>query len=131
MPSSPLSPFIDQEYASVYAYAGVAAIKSRLIEQGAIVVLNEDDTFLGVLTPTDVLVRANHLVIDCLRDKPTIQPDQSFEEVLDIMLASRETVLPVVYHHGKLAGLLHQRTLVQHLMKENYHLTKEQKTSFR
>lgn len=122
MPSSPLSPLIDQEYSSVYAYAGVAAIKPRLAEQGAIVVLSEDETFLGVLTPTDVLLHAHHLVIDCLRDKPTLYSNQSMEEAAALMVTSGESVLAVVYHHGKLAGLLHQRSLMQHLIKENHRL---------
>ena len=126
MPSSSLSPFINQEYSSVYAYAGVEAIKSRLAEQGAIVVLNEDDTYLGVITPTDVLLQPHRLVIDCLRSKPVIHPDHSVIEALNTMLEHQEVVLPVVYHRGELAGLLHQRTLVQHLMKENSRLSKDQ-----
>ena len=123
MPSSPLSPFIDQAYTSVYAYAGVAAIKPRLVEQKAIVVLDEDDSFLGVLTPVDAFLRSHYLVIDCLRDKPVIHTNQTIAEALDIMLMSQETVLPVFYHRGTLAGLLHQRTLVQHLLEENERLS--------
>lgn len=116
--ASPLSLFIDREYSSVYAYAGVAAVRSRLVEEGAIVVWNEDDTFLGVLTPADVVTQPHYLVIDCLRDKPALRPDQSITEALRMMVHHRETVLPVVDSQGKLAGLLHQHALVQHLLEE-------------
>ena len=122
MPDSSLSSLIDQDYSSVYAYAGVEAIKARLVEQGAIVVLSEDDCFLGVLTPTDVLIRAHHLVIDCLRDKPTIQSDQTITAALDILLTSREPALPVLRDNGQLAGVLHQHRLVRHLAEENRRL---------
>ena len=127
---SPLSSFIDQEYPSVYAYASIAAIKSRLVEQEAIVVLNEDDTFRGVLTPIDVLLRPYHLVIDCLCDKPVLYSDQTVAGALENMLTYREAVLPVMNHQEKLIGLLHQRTLVQYLLAENSRLRK-QSTSFR
>ena len=117
-----LSSLIDQDYSSVYAYAGVEAIKTRLVEQGVIVVLSEDDRFLGVLTPADVLTRAHHLVIDCLQDKPTIRFDQTIATALDILLASRESALPVLRDDGQLAGVLHQYRLVRHLAEENKQL---------
>ena len=125
MPSLPLSALVDQKYSSVYAYAGVEAIRSRLAELGAIVILNEDDTFLGVLTPTDVLIRASRLVIDCLRRKPVIYIDQSVEEAVDTMLTNYETVLPVMHRYGKPVGLLHQHTLIEYLLKENRRLAQE------
>ena len=118
MAKASLSPFIDQSYFSVYAYAGVAAVRERLVADGGIVVWNEDDTFLGVLTPTDVVARSHQLAIDCLRQKPSVYPSQSVREVLRTMLDSGETVLPVMYERGKLAGLVHQRTLVEHLLSE-------------
>lgn len=113
-----LSPFIQQEYFSVYAYAGVDAIRARLTNEGAAVVWNENDTFLGVLTPTDLAVRPSRLVMDCLRKKPVVRLTQSAREVLRTMLDSKETVLPVVYEHGELAGLVHQHTLVEYLLGE-------------
>lgn len=118
MASLPLSPLIDQEYSSVYAYAGVEAIKARLVEEGAIVVWNEDDTFLGILTPVDVVIHPHRLVIDCMREKAVVRPDQPLREVLRIMLDSNETVLPVVYRRGALAGLLRQNALVEHLLAQ-------------
>ena len=128
---SPLSSFINQEYTSVYAYAGVAAIKSRLVEQEAMVVLNEDDTFLGVLTPTDVLMQPHHLVIDCLRHKPMLYSDQTVIQALRMMLTHREAVLPVIYHDDRLAGLLYQSTLVRHLIEEHDQLAKQSTSSLR
>ena len=116
--ASPLSPFIRQEYFSVYAYAGIDAIRVRLIEEGAAVVWNEDDTFLGVLTPDNVAAQPHRLVVDCLRKKPVVRPEQSAQEVLRMMLDHRETVLPVMYERGELAGLVYQRTLVEHLLDQ-------------
>ena len=113
-----LSLFIEQSYSSVYAYAGVAAIRARLVAEGGIVVWNEDDSFLGVLTLTDVVAQPHRLVIDCLREKPLIRPTQSVREVLRIMLDCGETVLPVVYERGELAGLVYQRALVEHLLNK-------------
>ena len=115
MADSPLIPFLDQAYTSVYAYAGVEAIRARLVKEGAIVVWNEDDTFLGMLTPADVVIRSHRLVVDCLRHKPTIRSDEPVLDALRILVDSREVVLPVVNADGQFAGLLHQRTLVEHL----------------
>lgn len=118
MADFPLTPFLDQTYTSVYAYAGVEAIRARLVKEGAIVVWNEDDTFLGILTASDVVIREHRLVVDCLRHKPMIQSDQSVLEALRTLLDSREGILPVVHADGRLAGLLHQSTLVEQLLLE-------------
>lgn len=113
-----LTPFLDRDYTSVYAYAGVEAIRARLVKEGAIVVWNEDDTFLGILTPADVVVRSHHLVVDCLRHKPIIRSDQSVLDALRTLLDSKEVILPVMNADGQFAGLLHQRTLVEQLLLE-------------
>lgn len=118
MADSPLTPFLDQAYTSVYAYAGVEAIRARLVKDGAIVVWNEDDTFLGILTPADVVVRSHRLVVDCLRHKPVVRSDQSVLDALRTLLDSKEVILPVVNADGQFAGLLHQRTLVEQLLLE-------------
>ncbi|MGB3779030.1 MAG: CBS domain-containing protein [Tunicatimonas sp.] len=111
-----LHSFLDQDYTSVYAYAGVEAIRARLVKEGAIVVWNEDDTFLGILTPADVVIRSHRLVVDCLRHKPVIRSDESVLDALRTLVDSREVVLPVVSADGQFAGLLHQRTLVEQLL---------------
>ncbi len=111
-----LHSFLDQDYTSVYAYAGVEAIRARLVKEGAIVVWNEDDTFLGILTPSDVVIRSHRLVVDCLRHKPVIRSDESVLDALRTLVDSREVVLPVVSADGQFAGLLHQRTLVEQLL---------------
>ena len=114
----PLAPLIDQQYAIVYAYAGVDAIRLRLAKEEAIVVLDEEERFIGLITPRDVVQRGHRLVIDCLQEKPTIHPEHSVSEALHVMIEAREYVLPVVYERGKLAGLLRQRDLIKHLLIE-------------
>ncbi len=79
-------------------------------------VWNEDETFLGMLTPADVVVRSHHLVVDCLRRKPSIRVDQSVLDALRTLLDSKEVILPVMNPDGRFAGLLHQRTLVERLL---------------
>ena len=116
MADFPLIPFLDQAYISVYAYAGVEAVRARLVKEGAIVVWNEDDTFLGILTPSDVVIRPHRLVVDCLRHKPVIHSDQSVLDALRILLDSKEMILPVVHADEQFAGLLHQSTLVEQLL---------------
>ena len=111
--------FLDQDYTSVYAYAGVEAIRARLVKEGAIVVWNEDDTFLGILTPADVVVRSHRLVVDCLRHKPVIHFSQTAHEALRTLLDNKEIVLPVVDADGNFAGLLRQSTLVEWLLSSN------------
>lgn len=118
MADSALTSFLDQDYTSVYAYAGVEAIRARLVKEGAIVVWNEDDTFLGILTPADVVVRSHNLVVDCLRHKPTIHSNQSVLDALRTLLDSKEMILPVMNADGQFVGLLHQRTLVEKLLLE-------------
>jgi Mg/Co/Ni transporter MgtE len=118
MADSALASFLDQDYTSVYAYAGVEAVRARLVKEGAIVVWNEDDTYLGVLTPADVVARPHRLVVDCLRHKPFIGADQSVLDALRVLLDSKEVILPVMNPDGRFAGLLHQRTLVERLLLE-------------
>ena len=111
-----LTSFLDQNYTSVYAYAGVEAIRARLVKEGAIVVWNEDDTFLGVLTPSDVVVRSHRLVVDCLRHKPAIRSTEPVLDALRTLLDSKEAILPVMNADGQFVGLLHQRALVEQLL---------------
>ncbi len=118
MADAALSSFIYQDYTSIYAYAGVEAIRARLVKEGAIVVWNEDDTFLGILTPADVVVRSHRLVVDCLRYKPVIHSSQTVIDALRTLLDNNEVILPVVDTDGRFMGLLRQSTLVKHLLLE-------------
>ncbi len=79
-------------------------------------VWNEDDTFLGILTPADVVIRSHRLVIDCLRHKPVIRSDEPVLDALRTLVDSREAILPVANADGQFVGLLHQRTLVEQLL---------------
>ena len=111
-----LTSFVDQTYVSVYAYAGVEALRGRLVKEGAIVVWNEDDTFLGILTPTDVVIRSHRLVVDCLRHKPVLRSDDSVLDALRTLLDSKEAILPVMHPNGQFGGLLRQTTLIEQLL---------------
>ncbi|MCK9404751.1 MAG: PAS domain S-box protein [Chitinophagaceae bacterium] len=111
--------FIHKNFQVTHPYVGVNLIRKKLISHSAIVVLEEDtNDYLGVLTPLDIVQRQHNLVIDCLIKKPILQYECKVEEALAIMHKHNTEVLPVE-NHKKFEGLVFKDDLVTSLSSQN------------
>ena len=74
----------ETNYWTVDLYTGVASVENRLLEQSYLVV-TKDETFVGILTPVDIVRSPYQLVADCLHEKPHVDVDDDLESVLTLM----------------------------------------------
>ncbi len=92
----PVGNFVRKDFQTTHPYVGVNIIREELINHSAIVVLDEDtNDYLGVLTPLDIVQRQHNLVIDCLTNKPILQFECKVGEALKTMHKQNAEVLPL------------------------------------
>jgi len=96
---------------------GVASVADSLLKNSFLLVM-EQDKYLGVLTTSDIVENPYKLVIDCLRDKPRVEPECEVESVLALMKESQNSVLPV-FKGDKLIGVVIQNDIADFLTE--YH----------
>ena len=116
--------FIRHQYNVVPAYSGTRSIKDHLVEQSALVVQDENEQPIGVLTPQDVVQHSHTLVIDCLTERPTLSPECAIEEALQVMQETHTDVLAVM-DNGTLTGLIYKNDLLAYVTDQNKSLEGE------
>lgn len=114
--------FIKRNYKTASPFSGIAEVKNQLLEESAIVIL-EEDQFFGVLTVVDLVRKPHILALDCLTSKSIIEPDHSVESVLLQMNQENTDVLPV-FIDNKLNGLIFKNDIITYLSKTNHELLK-------
>ena len=85
---------IQKTFETTDGYDEIDSIEKRLRDNSFLVVLNEG-SFIGILTPSDIIESPHKLVIDCLHNKPRIDYEQDIKLVLKVMKESQNFVLPV------------------------------------
>jgi signal transduction histidine kinase len=86
---------ISVEYPKVNPYEGVNVIEKSLIESKFMVVCDEENSYYGILRPSDIITKPHKLVVDCLSQIPAINSEQDIRYVFDLMISKHYTVLPV------------------------------------
>ena len=115
----PVGNFVRKDFQTTYPYVGVNSIRELLISHSAIVVLDEDtNEYLGVLTPLDIVQRQHNLVIDCLTNKSILQFECDVEEALETMHKQNTEVLPLE-NQNKFEGLVFKNDLVTFLSSKS------------
>jgi len=105
--------FIQKSFQSAQPYEGIRVIEKRLIKHLFLVVI-DDGSFLGVLTPEDLVKSPNRLVIDCLHKKPNVDIDQDIQSVIGLMKESKNSVLPV-FKSDKFIGVVTRSAIADFL----------------
>lgn len=110
--------FVKHVYPISSPFAGIKSVKDHLIRDGAVVVMGDDpDDPIGVLTSGDILRRAHNLVIDCLSPKLMLSINTSIEAVLEIMFREdREALL--VQNDDRFEGIVFKKDLVEFLSSQ-------------
>jgi len=116
-----VSYFVRRDFHTVQAYSGIQSIKNDLLRYSALVVQDEDQNTLGVLTLSDVVLRQHNLVIDCLTNKATLPAETPVDEALGIM--DREEVeVMAVNIAGHFEGLVFKTDLLSFLARQKREL---------
>ena len=119
-----IEPYIEKDFARTEPFTGINSIEEELKEKQFLVVMESPDEFQGVLTIADVFERRKRLVIDCLTPKPSLFPDSTIHQALEIMHSSQIPVLPVIDRQDKFCGILSIKRL-----KESFDIYEKDRTS--
>lgn len=119
-----VSAYVTRHYERVYRFSSVHACRKALIENEALAVFDEEDnSFVGILTPKDVIERPHVLVADCFKSRTPVEPEWPVSKVIDSMLKQCINVLPVVSAGNNLHGLVYKRDLMKAVLEKKEHLT--------
>lgn len=113
-----LNYFVKRDYKVTSPLAGIKTVKDHLMRHGAVVVVDDDhNNPLGVLTPGDILRRPHNLVIDCLSPKPMLNKNSSIETALETMLSEGTEVL-IVHSNKRFEGIIFKNDLMEFLSSQ-------------
>lgn len=108
-----ITPFVNYDYVTLDAYAGVVtARRSESIEKGIVVM--EENEAIGILTSSDLAKKQHSIIIDCLTEKPVVYKTDKITDVLNIMDSSGQNVL-MVYDKETFVGTISQNDIIYHL----------------
>lgn len=106
---------VKESFGTTHPYEGVDSIQERLGDNSFLVVV-DSGSFLGIITPSDIIESPHRLVIDCLHDKPRVDMEQDVESVSMLMKASRNSVLPV-FNGDVFIGVVTQTAITDYLFE--------------
>jgi signal transduction histidine kinase len=102
--------FISVGYRTVHPYEGICSVKETLLEKGFLVVVDNYE-YIGILTPSDLIIHPHKIVIDCLTDKEHIHINETFVSAIDKFNRSKSSVLPVFWEK-KFIGVIEKQELI-------------------
>ena len=112
-----IKPLTTKEYATLDAYATTSAAKDLLQVEDALVVV-EDGRPIGVMTLSDLALKTNPLVRDCLCERPVVNCTDSIDQVLQVMKTTGNSILPVNFEN-RFYGIIKQTSILFHLHKSH------------
>jgi len=118
-----ISKLINKKYVTAKPFDGVAKIRKLLIEDTAVVVV-DDDKYIGVLTALDIIKNPHILVVDCLEYKPTVSSEYSIYQTLTLM-DKLETNALAVFFENTIIGIILQKDLLRFLSQHEFEVEKE------
>lgn len=116
-----VSYFVRRDFPTVQAYSGIQSIKSNLLRYTALVVQDDEQNTLGVLTLSDVVLKQHNLVIDCMTRKPSLPAETPLDEALDIMDQEKMEVM-AVNTAGHFEGLVFKNDLMSFMARQKREL---------
>jgi len=115
--------FIKRDFITASAFAGIADLKTLLLEHSAIVIMEEGQYF-GVLTALDIVRKQHILAVDCLCVKTQITICEPINSVLFYMKQDGTEVLPV-FDKKTIVGLVFKNDILEYLNEHNKKLQTE------
>lgn len=114
---------VQKSFETTHPHAGIDSVWKRLRDNSFLVVLAEG-SFLGILTPSDIIESPHQLVIDCLHNKPRVNSEQDIESVSMLMKESQNFVLPL-FDGDKFIGVVTRRVITDYLFEYRSELKRE------
>lgn len=108
-----IRPMITTDFETTGPYTGLAAIESKLLKHNFLVVEN-NHTYLGVLTVSDAIRNPRKLVIDCLTEKPGLEADCDLDTALRIMEKYSLHILPA-FESKRFLGIICYRNIIKNI----------------
>ncbi len=108
---------IRRDFNTITPFSGRDEAKRKVIKESALVVQDEE-TYYGVLTTSDLINKPYTLVIDCLTEKPIIDNNCSICNALELMKQNNTDVL-IVHSDNKFKGLIFKNDIVNFINKYN------------
>lgn len=96
---------IDRHYYTASILEDTREIKKWLKVLQYLAVMDEELQIIGVITSNNLRNPEHYQVIDCDFRKPSISPDQTVLEAMELMKAAKTNCLPV-YEGGIFIGVL-------------------------
>lgn len=96
----------------VHSFDSIASIEDELI-RNAYLVIKDEDNFIGLLTPSDVLANGHNLVIDCYTKKPLVNGNMDAEKVMNMMFQEKLLVLPIVDDDNEYIGSVQLNSMLK------------------
>jgi len=96
--------YLTTEFAVISLNSDIDQVKAALISDDCLVVLNEHNVRIGLLTCADLVGEAI-IAGDCPYLKPLVSPDESLLEVTSLMKQTGHTILPVG-EHDQIIGVI-------------------------
>ncbi len=93
---------------------GVASIKKELLLNQYLVVVDDNDKFIGILSSCDLIAKPHKLVADCVIDKEIILPGDTLSTIVEKFHKSRCSALPF-YEDGKFSGVIEKNCIIKNL----------------
>ncbi len=114
-------------YPKVQPYEGINVVEDRLLNKGYLVVLENND-FVGVLTPGDLIKRPRKIVVDCLTSKENVFHTDTLACIFKKFNTSQSPALPV-FREDTFLGIIDKENLLKNFKVEFQHLYKQSKIS--
>ncbi|MBN1551462.1 CBS domain-containing protein [bacterium] len=114
---------VETSFPRVSPYVGLSTVKDTLLKHSFLVVMDQD-TFLGILTPSDIVKSPRQLAIDCLHDKPHIDINDDHTFILSRMKKTAHRILPV-FEGEAFKGVIQQQNLITFMSEIQEELQQE------
>lgn len=109
--------FISKSYPVIPYFSGINAIEPVLLENGYAVVIDENDKFKGIFTPSDLIKKPHKIVIDCLTEKEHISDNENICSVINKFNKCHCPVLPV-FRETNFIGIIKRENIIDGLRKK-------------
>lgn len=106
--------YLSENYPVTEPYCGINSIENRLIESGYLVIMDEENGFIGILTPVDLIQRPHKLVIDCFTEKDRLNQDDTLLSSFDKFHVNKTSALPV-FNENEFCGIIEKQTVADAL----------------
>ncbi|MDF1550117.1 MAG: HAMP domain-containing sensor histidine kinase [Bacteroidales bacterium] len=114
--------YIIKNFPIVPAYDGIDKYESILLEYGYVVIV-DNSTFCGIVTPSDLLKKRHKLAIDCVTPRAWIDHNASLNDIIEFV-KNKNTYLVPVYKNNQFYGLIIFIQLIEQIFASNEELNK-------